>query len=220
MPEMDGFQATSAIRSLEITNKSGERIPIVALTANAIEGDRERCLAADMDDYLSKPFTQKQLRQVMLRWLPGGEVEAQRDEIDLVEEVIESQPSAEGETGAGQQVSDMDVLDQRMLDNIRALQQDGAPDMLRKVIEIYFDSADQLVKELGEGVNNSDAEQIRKAAHTLKSSSANVGAVKLAAICKELELMARNNSLGNVKDSFGQIIPEYKRAVDALKKEI
>jgi CheY-like chemotaxis protein len=67
MPEMDGFEATRRIRARE---GSGPRLPIVALTANALQGDRERCLAAGMDDYLSKPFTRAALHAVLMRWLP------------------------------------------------------------------------------------------------------------------------------------------------------
>jgi CheY-like chemotaxis protein len=73
MPEMDGFQATAAIRQSEYTDSSSARIPIIALTADALEGDREKCLAAGMDDYLSKPYSQKQLQQAIERWLPKKE---------------------------------------------------------------------------------------------------------------------------------------------------
>lgn len=82
MPEMDGFEATAAIRQAEgagqlpRSERWGQRVPIIALTANAMQGDRERCLAAGMDDYLSKPFRKAQLRQTLARWsaqvaLPG-----------------------------------------------------------------------------------------------------------------------------------------------------
>jgi CheY-like chemotaxis protein len=68
MPDVDGFEATSIIREQE-RNKNGRRVPIVALTAHALEGDREACLAADMDDYLAKPFTPEQLREKLELWL-------------------------------------------------------------------------------------------------------------------------------------------------------
>jgi CheY-like chemotaxis protein len=74
MPEMDGFAATAAIRTLEVArrNVGRRRIPVIALTANAMKGDRERCLAAGMDDYLAKPFTLGQLGEVLARWLPAA----------------------------------------------------------------------------------------------------------------------------------------------------
>ena len=76
MPEMDGFEATRRIRESNHSNAAGvgveiRRTPIIALTANAITGDRERCLEAGMDDYVTKPFTQEELTQVMLRWNPS-----------------------------------------------------------------------------------------------------------------------------------------------------
>jgi CheY-like chemotaxis protein len=69
MPEMDGFEATRAIRQRE-EQSAARRVPIVALTANALEGDREQCISVGMDDYLTKPFKQEQLREVLDRWLP------------------------------------------------------------------------------------------------------------------------------------------------------
>jgi CheY-like chemotaxis protein len=71
MPEMDGFEATQQIRQAEAAAGQG-RVPIVAVTANAMQGDRERCAAAGMDDYLSKPFTKQGLRRVLEKWLPAG----------------------------------------------------------------------------------------------------------------------------------------------------
>jgi CheY-like chemotaxis protein len=72
MPEMDGFRATRVLRNLEAAHASSTRIPIVALTANALDGDRERCLEAGMDDYMSKPFNQAQLWAVLNKWFRSG----------------------------------------------------------------------------------------------------------------------------------------------------
>jgi CheY-like chemotaxis protein len=76
MPDMDGFEAVAAIRRLEAERPGGERTPVIALTANAMEGDREQCLAAGMDDYLAKPFKQEQLQAVLSRWLPDSSMDA------------------------------------------------------------------------------------------------------------------------------------------------
>jgi CheY-like chemotaxis protein len=75
MPEMDGFDATRALRKIE-TKRGGARIPIIALTANALEGDRERCIEAGMDDYLAKPFKPEQLGKVLQAWMPGEKAAA------------------------------------------------------------------------------------------------------------------------------------------------
>ncbi len=79
MPGMDGFEATAAIRELEAA--SGRRIPIVAVTANALEGDRERCLQAGMDDYVAKPIGMADLRAVLERWAPG-QLDGESTEMD------------------------------------------------------------------------------------------------------------------------------------------
>ena len=72
MPELDGYDATRVIREQEAVRSTGQSVPIIAMTANAMAGDREKCLAAGMDDYLSKPFTQDQLRQTLRRWLSSN----------------------------------------------------------------------------------------------------------------------------------------------------
>ena len=71
LPEMDGFEATTEIRRRQHEGQLGYALPVIALTANAVEGDRERCLAAGMDDYLSKPYSRDQLVVMLRRWLPA-----------------------------------------------------------------------------------------------------------------------------------------------------
>jgi CheY-like chemotaxis protein len=71
LPEMDGFEATTEIRRRQHEGQLGQTLPVIALTANAVEGDRERCLAAGMDDYLSKPYSRDQLVVMLRRWLPA-----------------------------------------------------------------------------------------------------------------------------------------------------
>lgn len=79
MPELDGYDATRAIREQEAARSTGIPVPIIAMTANALAGDREHCLAAGMDDYISKPFTQEQLQQILHRWLRHGHALAEAD---------------------------------------------------------------------------------------------------------------------------------------------
>ena len=81
MPELDGYDATRAIREQEAARSTGTPVPIIAMTANAMAEDREKCLAAGMDDYLSKPFTQDQLQQTLHRWLPREETPIETDSL-------------------------------------------------------------------------------------------------------------------------------------------
>src|SRR5205823_287993 len=156
MPEMDGFETTAEIRKLEAAG--GRRTPIVALTANAIKGDREVCLNAGMDDYLSKPFTQAQMGSI-LRALFG------RPTI--------GDPVAEGARANAEPASSTtDVFDERVLASLRQLQREGRPDVVKKTIGLYLECAPRLVKDLQEAAASGDIATLNRASHTLKSNSA------------------------------------------------
>ena len=193
MPRLDGFAATAAIRRREQAAGARRRLAIIALTANAIEGDRERCLAAGMDDYLSKPFTREQLAQVLGRWL-----EAARPDPSAA-------PPAEPAT----------ALDPHGLEAIRALDPSGRSGLLAKVVGRYLEDAPARLEQMRVGIQAGDAAALAKAAHTIKSASAQLGAERLAALCKELEAMARGGSVGDASllELAGK---EYERVAAAL----
>jgi signal transduction histidine kinase/DNA-binding NarL/FixJ family response regulator len=167
MPGMDGYTVAAAIRERE--HGAARRVPIIALTANALEGDRERCLAAGMDDYLAKPFRQAALASVLARWLTG-----------IAPPPATVKPAA---------------LDGKALAEIRELGDDAAQSFLEQVVELYLESAPTLIEQLRGGLSSADAGAVRAAAHTLKSSSANVGAMQLAEMCRRLEAAARTGAL-------------------------
>jgi len=222
MPKMDGFEATVRIRQWAQGNASGDRrIPIIALTANAMEGDREKCLAAGMDDYLSKPFSRKQLSQVLERWLPlmGDPRRCSNAVLDRIDDTkginklshqtvyrISAQASTE--------------LDRTALDSIRALQQEGQPDILAKIIRLYLTNSAKLMQHIEEAVSKGDAVQLRDAAHGLKSSSANVGASKMTGLCKDLEGMGRDVHLRNARSTLDVLEFEYQAVCSALEAEL
>ncbi|MFL6676195.1 MAG: response regulator [Massilia sp.] len=180
MPVMDGFAATAAIRREEQEAGRARVLPIIAITANALQGDREACLAAGMDDYLSKPFTQQQLAAVIGRWvaLPLAASRHHDDEPPrLPPESVE--------------VIQRDVINQVALDNIRALSHDRGDALVQKVIAAYVDDTPQHLRTLRQAIAGEDPGSVRKVAHSLKSASANVGAQKLAQLCKEMEHLGR-----------------------------
>jgi CheY-like chemotaxis protein len=180
MPVMDGFAATGAIRRDERESGRGRTLPVIAITANALQGDREACLAAGMDDYLSKPFTQQQLAAVIGRWiaLPLAATRHHGDEPPrLPPESIE--------------VIHRDVINRTALDNIRALSREGGDALVQKVIAAYVGDTPQQFQTLRRAIAGADTDSVRKVAHSLKSASANVGAQKLAQLCKEMEHLGR-----------------------------
>lgn len=210
MPVLDGLSATAAWRERESAADS-RRVPIIALTADVIKGVRERCRAAGMDDYLSKPFEQAQLVAVLERWLPAAE------------KVVPALPFAPS-TGATPPATPSTAppaspLDQRALDQIRAIQRPGSPDLLGKIIDLYLENSPGSLRQIRDAVAGQDGDALRQAAHSLKSSSANLGATELAAICKELEQRGRERRLENAAELLRELEIHYARAREALLGE-
>ena len=202
MPDMDGFQATAEIRRRGTVGRAGGPVPIVALTANAMKGDRDACLAAGMDDYLAKPFSAETLRLVLEQWSADDQALAAAPEA----EPFPKQP-AEATTG---------VIEPKSLDNIRKLQRKRAPSLLLKVIQIYLGSAPQILGNMHRAVAAADAAALANAAHALKSSSANLGATRLAALCKSLEAEARSGKATEANAQVLAIEAEYRAVCAAL----
>jgi signal transduction histidine kinase/DNA-binding response OmpR family regulator len=216
MPEMDGLEATRAIREREAHTGSGHT-PIIALTANAFAQDCAACLAAGMDDYLSKPFTLGQLHGTLVRWLPP------QTSVPLPPTpAAHNAPPISTDPDSQQALSQPHTtsLDPRPLDALRALQQPDGPDVLGNVLRAYLRSAPQLLATLREALTRGEAAAVRQAAHSLKSSSANVGAVALAAHCKELEAMGRANTLNTANTVFEHLEAEYALVEAALTAEL
>ena len=180
MPEMDGYQTTEAIRRSELDKE--DRIPIIALTAHALKGDREKCLAAGMDDFLPKPFKRQQLLDILQKWIgPDGEMETKG------RESVSSAPETEF------------LIDSQALENIRSLETPDNPGILEKVVSFYLQESPEIIQILRQAISEKDAKTVQQKAHYFKSGSANLGAARLAELCRELEHMGRDNTLENAE---------------------
>ena len=217
MPEMDGFEATEAIRDQEHKKGVESGIPIIALTANAIRGNREHCVAVGMDDFLAKPFTRKQLLGILQRWLPQSTVE--HAALDPVTEALSGSDEVSAATSVDRP-SAHSVLNRVALDNIRTLQRPGKPDILRKVISQYLEHSPNLLDQLRLAIAESQSESLYMTAHSLKSASATLGAVDLAAYCADLEHMGREQSLNGAADLLAKIERQYSAVVSELNKHL
>ena len=208
MPEMDGFQATREIRRGE--GSSGKRIPIIALTANAMAQDREECMSAGMDDHLGKPFSSPQLQEKLNRWLSPKSrssqtvIAAEKKEPVRVEEVTAAEP----------------VLDRRALSQLRELQNSDVPDLLGRVLKLYVKESPNEVERLAQAVAAGEAALIKRAAHSLKSSSANIGAMSLSRWCAELEKAGRDGALEKTRELYDKVAAEHGRVQVALNAEL
>ncbi|MDS4030628.1 MAG: response regulator [Candidatus Contendobacter sp.] len=218
MPVMDGFQATMLIRErerrLRENGQSVKSLPIVALTAHAISGDRDHCLAVGMDDYLSKPFTRKELAAVLNRWLPAPLQSPAGDEPSVA-----SPSSLPHATPSADAVSKPSI-DQGVLDKIRALERDGATGLVARLIGLYLQGASALVERMRQAVVADDDEAVRAAAHSLKSSSANVGAMKLHDLCWELESRTGHQRGADSTGQIAAIEQEFVAARTLLRQEL
>ncbi|MFN7087450.1 MAG: ATP-binding protein [Burkholderiales bacterium] len=193
MPEMDGYAATAALREAE--KNSGHRTPIIALTASALPEDRQGCFDAGMDDYLSKPFNRGQLARVLSRWLPAA--------------------SAASEAAASAAARSA-VLDSRVIANIRDLGGADGSGFLGELIGAYFRSADELLSNMRQALAAGAARELQRAAHTLKSSSANLGAMSLHDLCLKLEKDTAAGIPAQAASRVAQIEAEFAAVRQAL----
>jgi PAS domain S-box-containing protein len=207
MPIMDGFTATARIRERERQTQAA-RTPIIALTANAMDGDRDRCLAAEMDDYLSKPFSQDQMREMLSRWLSQTDHSSlQRDQTTTPREAV---PQSSAPTTPSEQRESCDVVDYSAWTPIRMLKRPGHPDPLGKLLARYVEDSRKLVDQLRQAVASNDPATLHAVAHRLKSSSATLGALTVAARCKELEALGRSHQIEGALDHFQHLERDFE----------
>jgi CheY-like chemotaxis protein len=186
MPVMDGFIATRKLREREVLKKL-EPTRVVALTANALAGDREACLAAGMNDYLAKPFTLAQLRNILL-------------------------PSKVSRSAANKVTLDISAIEA-----VRQLDPDGQDRLLSRLIALYRDDSSQLLADMENALKVGDADNVARAAHTLKSSSANLGATNVAAIARQIEHAARSGDISDLPASITKLRAQRTVALSELE---
>ncbi|MGB3405260.1 MAG: response regulator [Microcoleaceae cyanobacterium] len=211
MPEMDGLEAARQIQKLYGNGLRGDRPRIIAVTANAMESDRAECMAAGMDDYISKPIRMEQLVEVLRQCQSltsdnGNGVQPQESQFIITDETAPQNGHAK-------------VL------NIEVIQSLEEVDALEEVVEIYFETAPQLLETLKTAIVSDDPGDLKDAAHSLKSISGTLGAFILSDRCQQLELMGRQSvdrgtgfSQSQAQVILDQIQVELDRAIAALKE--
>ncbi len=218
MPVMDGYSATKQWRQHESDNNQ-TRIPILAMTANAMAGDRQKCLDAGMDDYMAKPLNRQLLEQMLNRWLtesaapqlidPEQEAPAQPPMSatdDLPPEVAVLRPKS-------RQPIAKSVLDRQVLDDLIDIMGDEYVDL----IDVYLEDTPNCIGQLSEAADADDMDGLIAPAHSLKSTSANSGAIGLSELAKSVEHGAREGTIGDVGQKLKDIQSEFDQVAAELQ---
>ena len=189
MPEMDGFEATANIRAQE--RDTGEHIPIVAMTAHVMQGDRERCLAAGMDAYVAKPIQAEELFATIEGLLP-----------DMPSTPVEAaSPAAAGP----------------LFDPASTLRcVDGDRELLREVAHLFSDTCAEILTDMTSAIDKHDPLRLRQLAHTLKGEASNFGAAAAVAAAQRLEAMGRDDNLTRVHAAYTQLENALEQLLPAL----
>ena len=206
MPEMDGFEATGAIRRAEAL--TGRHIPIIAMTAHAMQGDREKCIAAGMDDYVSKPVTAAKLKEVLVRWFKTDSAawrSAQPANSTSIRNDTSTNPGAPS-------------ADSRLL-NLEGLRDTCGDDGATELIGVFLSSTDTLLARLYDAITAKDSKALKAAAHELKGSCASMGSTDMSALSKELEQAAIAQNWDLSPTLYMQLNSCYE-SVQAYCKEI
>lgn len=211
MPIMDGYETTRRIRAQEaVAENDGvrlgqARIPIIALTANTLDTARERMLSCGMDDYLCKPYTLGQLQQILTAWLPNCKtlpVATAASEQDTV-----ASPSGSGLAG---------YLDQTMLEQLRQIRSG----VMSEFFDVYLVNITKQLELLRQEIVSGNAQGVEHLAHMMKSSSAMVGANRMAQLCEELEEYGATAAMAQVELAFALLIQEFPKVKQALAYEL
>jgi PAS domain S-box-containing protein len=183
MPEMDGYEATRRIRELE---REGERLPIVAMTASAMKGDREKCLEAGMDDYVSKPVTPESLEAALRRWVGA--------------------PAAPAEKAATASPAAGDRLDETIVASLMSVDDDGT--LMDEVVATFIRIAPVRLATIRKAAKGNPA-QLERAAHSFLGSCGNLGCRRMADLCARLEVLGRSGSTEGAPELASALEEEY-----------
>jgi two-component system sensor histidine kinase/response regulator len=188
MPEMGGFEATAAVREREKT--TGRHVPIIAMTAHALKGDRDRCLAAGMDGYVSKPIQFHELCRIIDGTVPRGDTSGLPNGADAAQDVLDRQT---------------------------VLQCVGGDwDLLREIIEVFASHAPLWMADIRDAIAREDAARLRLAAHTLKGALGHFGVGTVYNQAEQLETMGHNRNLTGAAQAWERLDQQVERLLRGL----
>lgn len=192
MPEMDGFTATQKIRAM---NNYGAKIPIIAMTAHAMQGDKDKCIAAGMNDYISKPIRTKELLALIDKWLSVKATTDVKEETPVVE--IKS-----------------DVFDKNHFSEVSL----DDPEFQKDLLSTYLNDTEKRIQNLGNEIKESNIERVKIESHTIKGASYSIGFKQMGDIAKEIEFASKQNDLSTIVEQFPSLLNAFKNAREAAEE--
>ena len=211
MPVLDGYAATRRWRIRE-HEQEVKRLPIVAMTANAMAGDRQRCLDAGMDEHIAKPIARNKLIECLQHWLANT---AEKKESDPIAQKNADQPDNNAKRKS-QGSNSLAVVDAKVIDELYEI----AGNETISILELFLKDAPESIAGLQTAVAENDPDLMRESAHKLKSSSANVGAKALSSAAKLIETVVRQKNVISSEAMVGLVVSEFARVRFALRLQI
>jgi CheY-like chemotaxis protein/HPt (histidine-containing phosphotransfer) domain-containing protein len=224
MPVMDGYRAAGAIREME-ARRGRPPIPIIAVTAHAAPGEREKVLSAGMDDFITKPIDIETLRRMMQHWTralraPSTDKTARAFDVrsrsaapqPIIAEDTASPPRADAEP------AENSAVDTNVVAQLKKLQSPNRPRFFSDLIENYASHTGKYCDALRTAIEAGNSSELREQAHALKSSSRSVGAMQVGAICEKLETLGASGAVDGAAALFEQLDGEIHRAVSVLRR--
>jgi PAS domain S-box-containing protein len=205
MPVMDGFEATRTIRSPE-SRVMDRSVPIIAMTAHALEGDREKCTEAGMNDYVPKPISPKRLAEALKKWLPVDKMKTEDREMQSEKEKAEDRREAGASDGEDIPDINMEAALMRLM---------GKEALVRKVLEAFVSEFPRLIESLESHVSNGERASAERLAHTIKGAAANSGCERISATAALMEIEAKEHP-----EKAAEIIPALKEQFERVKKAV
>jgi len=195
MPEMDGIETTTLIRKSEA--QSGKHTPIIAMTAFVLKGDREKCFAAGMDDYITKPLSERNVRRILEKWLKN-------------EKFSFSEQTSDERCEEQNLENDFESVDFKQLTMLLKIPGSG-PEFVAKMINIFLKDIPPSFEDLRQSITKGEEATLANVSHNLKSTCANVGAFRMQSFLEILENLGRLQAIQGAFDIMGNLEREFER---------
>jgi len=208
MPVMDGYNATMEIRKIE--QHTGQRIPIIAMTANVMKGDREKCLEADMDDFVPKPIMAEDLYRTLEKWVHGDRHVTPDTELTDMNQDVPFEETSHVPSSYGDPLDLSPVLDKHGDDMC----------FLRELAEIFMRDTPEVMENLKQSLKNEDSKEVENLAHKLKGTSGNFGIECLYELFTELQELGKENKLNEASRVLSEATTMYEQVASSLKQTL